>query len=217
MRGKVNDYSPLEEKILSKLLHTKESLILSTIEVISEHGLQGLTTREVAKRQGISESTIFKHYKTKNELILAVLEYFAQYDEAIIESLGLKEFTPIEAIIYFVEAYVTYYENYPEITAITLSYEGLMHEIELGDVVQRIFAKRVKAIRSLIEDAKRQKEISKDVDTESLADLIIGLERVIILRWRLDNYNFSLKKHTLTALKMLLDVFRIRCKTKSTS
>jgi len=213
----VNDYSPLEEKILSKLLHTKESLILSTIEVISEHGLQGLTTREVAKRQGISESTIFKHYKTKNELILAVLEYFAQYDEAIIESLGLKEFTPIEAIIYFVEAYVTYYENYPEITAITLSYEGLMHEIELGDVVQRIFAKRVKAIRSLIEDAKRQKEISKDVDTESLADLIIGLERVIILRWRLDNYNFSLKKHTLTALKMLLDVFRIRCKTKSTS
>lgn len=213
----MNDYSPLEEKILSKLLHTKESLILSTIEVISEHGLQGLTTREVAKRQGISESTIFKHYKTKNELILAVLEYFAQYDEAIIESLGLKEFTPIEAIIYFVEAYVTYYENYPEITAITLSYEGLMHEIELGDVVQRIFAKRVKAIRSLIEDAKRQKEISKDVDTESLADLIIGLERVIILRWRLDNYNFSLKKHTLTALKMLLDVFRIRCKTKSTS
>ena len=195
---------------MSKLLHTKESLILSMIEVISEQGLQGLTTREVAKRQGISESTIFKHYKTKNELILAVLEYFSQYDQAIFESLGLKEFKPIEAITYFVEAYVTYYENYPEITAITLSYEGLMREAELSDVVKRIFTKRVNTIQSLIEDAQRQKEIPKDVDTESLADLIIGLERVVILRWRLENYNFSLKEHTLTALKMLLDVFKVK-------
>ena len=193
---------------MSKLLHTKESLILSTIEVISEQGLQGLTTREVAKRQGISESTIFKHYKSKNELILAVLEYFSQYDQAIIESLGLKDLKPLEAITYFVEAYVTYYENYPEITAITLSYEGLIHEVELSDVVKRIFAKRVNTIQSLIEDAKQQKEIPKDVDPESLADLIVGLERVIVLRWRLEHYNFSLKEHTLTALKMLLDVFK---------
>jgi len=198
----------MEGKELSKLLHTKESLILSTIEVISEQGLQGLTTREVAKRQGISESTIFKHYKSKNELILAVLEYFSQYDQAIIESLGLKDLKPLEAITYFVEAYVTYYENYPEITAITLSYEGLIHEVELSDVVKRIFAKRVNTIQSLIEDAKQQKEIPKDVDPESLADLIVGLERVIVLRWRLEHYNFSLKEHTLTALKMLLDVFK---------
>lgn len=194
---------------MSKLLHTKESLILSTIVVISEQGLQGLTTREVAKRQGISESTIFKHYKTKNELILAVLEYFAQYDQAIIESLGLKEFKPIEAITYFVEAYVTYYENYPEITAITLSYEGLMHEVGLSEVVKRIFTKRFNTIQSLIEDAKCQNEIPKNVDTDSLADLIIGLERVVILRWRLNYYNFSLKDQTLTALKMLLNGFKV--------
>ena len=202
---------------MSKLLHTKESLILSMIEVISEQGLQGLTTREVAKRQGISESTIFKHYKTKNELILAVLDYFSQYDQAIIESLGLKEFKPIEAITYFIEAYVTYYENYPEITAIILSYEGLMHEVELSAVVKRIFTKRVNTIQSLIEDAQRQKEIPKDVDPESLADLIIGMERVVILRWRLENYNFSLKEHTLTALKMLLDVLKINSGTNSPS
>ena len=193
---------------MPKLLHTKESLILSMIEVISEQGLQGLTTREVAKKQGISESTIFKHYKSKNELILAVLDYFSQYDQAIIESLTLKEFKPLEAITYFVESYVTYYENYPEITAITLSYEGLMHEVELCGVVKEIFAQRIKTVQSLIEDAKHLNEIPKEVDTESLTDLIIGLERVVVQRWRLYNYNFSLKTHTLAALKMLLDAFK---------
>jgi len=192
---------------LSKLIHTKESLILSTIEVISEKGLQGLTTREVAKRQGISESTIFKHYKSKNELILAVLEYFSQYDQAIIESLKLRDYGPIEAITYFVEAYVTYYENYPEITAITLSCEGLMCEPELNAVVYNIFIKRFNSVKSLITEAKHKKVLAKEVDPGSMADLIIGLERASVLRWRMDNYNFSLKDHTLSALKMLLDAF----------
>ncbi|SHJ05841.1 TetR/AcrR family transcriptional regulator [Desulfosporosinus lacus] len=194
---------------MSKLIHTKESLILSTIEVISEKGLQGLTTREVAKRQGISESTIFKHYKSKNELILAVLEYFSQYDQAIIESLKLRDYTPIEAITYFVEAYVTYYENYPEITAITLSCEGLMCEPELNAVVYNIFIKRFNSVKSLITEAKHKKVLAKEVDPGSMADLIIGLERASVLRWRMDNYNFSLKEHTLSALKMLLDAFAL--------
>lgn len=192
---------------MSKLIHTKENLILSTIEVISEKGLHGLTTREVAKRQGISESTIFKHYKSKNELILAVLEYFSQYDEAIFESLDLRNYTPLEAIIFFVEAYVTYYENYPEITAITLSYEGLMCEPELNHVVYDIFTKRINCVRMLVQEAKDKRVLSEDVDPESMADLIIGLERAAILRWRMNKYNFPLKNHTLTALKMLLNVF----------
>ncbi|WP_242865749.1 TetR/AcrR family transcriptional regulator [Desulfosporosinus sp. HMP52] len=194
---------------MSILLHTKEGLILSTIEVINELGLQGLTTREVAKRQGISESTIFKHYRSKNELILAVLEYFSQYDNAILESLELKGLNPIEAIFYFVEAYATYYENYPEITSIILSIEGLVQEGELGNVARNKINNRFNTIKSLIEHAKLQKEIPGNVDTEILADFIIGLERVVVLRWRLNNYNFALKEHTLNALKILLDSYRL--------
>lgn len=192
-----------------KLLHTKEGLILSAIEVISEYGLQGLTTREVAKRQGISESTIFKHYKTKNELILAVLDHFSQYDKAIIESMKGKESNPIEAIMYFVDSYVTYYENYPAITAIIHTYEGLMREPELSDTVKRIFNHRLSTIRSLIDQAKCLKKLQVDVDSENLTDVIIGLERVITLKWRINNYNFSLKEHTLLTLRMLLDAFQL--------
>lgn len=190
-----------------KLLSTKEGLVLATIEVISECGLQGLTTREVAKRQGISESTIFKHYRTKNELMLAVLEHFSQFDQAIIESMKDKDFRPIEAITYFVDSYVTYYENYPEITAIILAYEGLMRDPDLIDMVKSIFNNRLSNIRLLIDEAKRYGEFEVEVDSESLTDVIIGLERVIILKWRINNYNFPLKKHTLASLKMVLDVF----------
>lgn len=195
---------------MSKLLHTRESLILSCIKVISEQGIKGFTTREVAKKQGISESTIFKHYKTKNELILAVLEYFSQYDQAIIETLELKKLKPLEAITFFVDSYVTYYENYPEITAITLSYEGLIHDSELSDAVYKIFNRRYNTMLSLVEDAKCQQEIARDIDSKNLTDLIIGLKRFTILRWSLGNNEFPLKEHTMRTLQMLLNVFLLK-------
>lgn len=189
-----------------KLLHTKEGLILATIEVISERGLQGLTTKEVAKRQGISESTIFKHYKTKNELLFAVLDYFSQFDQAIMESMKDKKLRPLEAIMYFVDSYVTYYSNYPQITAIIHAYEGFLREPELSNRIKSIFNNRIYNVRLLIEEAKSHNEFKVDLDSEYLASIIIGLERVISLKWRINNYNFSLKDHTLSALKMILDL-----------
>ena len=47
------------------ILHRKEQLILTAIEIIDEIGIQRLTTREIAKRQQISEATIFRHFKIK--------------------------------------------------------------------------------------------------------------------------------------------------------
>lgn len=202
-----SDHSPMVKEKKPKLLHTKECLILATIEVIHENGLQGLTTRAVAKKQGISESTIFKHYKNKNELIIAVLGHFSQYDTAIIESIKSKDLHPIEAITLFVDSYVTYYENYPEITSVVLGYEGLVREPELCDIVKGIFNDRTSNMKYLIEEAKRKRNFKEDLDCENLTDVIIGLERVIILNWRINNYSFSLRERTLATLKTVLGTF----------
>ena len=80
-----------------------------------------------------------------------------------------------------------------------------MREPELRDKVKNIFNNRISNIQSLIDEGKRLREFQIDLDSEKLTDIIIGLERVIILKWRMNNYNFSLKEHTLSTLKMVLD------------
>lgn len=64
----------------NKLIHRSLSIIPSTI-VIDESGINGVSTREIAKRVGISEPAIFRHFKTKTDLL--VLDYFGHYDSDI--------------------------------------------------------------------------------------------------------------------------------------
>ena len=191
----------------SQILHTKERLILATIDIINDFGIQGFSTKKVTKRIGVSSGTLFKHFKTKNDLLIAVLDYYSQYDNDIIESAKLKNLGPKDAIIYYINSYVEYYENYPAITAITQSYDILTCDPKLEDYIKPIIANRSNFLKKTIEEAQKKGEIKADIESEVLVDIINGLRREICLRWRLCKYGFSLKDKTLSALKVILEVF----------
>lgn len=189
------------------LLHRRDRLLITAIEIIDEIGIQGLSTREIAKRQGVSEATLFRHYKSKNELLLAVLDYFSQFDGDIFCSTKLKKHTPKEAIYYFIGATVEYYENYPAITSIMQLMDVLRYETDLSDKVNEIYKRRIAIFKQLIMEAQLSGEICPEIDSENLSVMISGFCREICLKWRLEDRKFSLKQRTLSTLDMLLDAF----------
>jgi AcrR family transcriptional regulator len=46
----------------------------AALEVIAELGLRGFTTQAVATRVGITDGTIFRHFKNKQEIVLAAMD-----------------------------------------------------------------------------------------------------------------------------------------------
>ncbi|MDF2942412.1 MAG: transcriptional regulator TetR family [Herbinix sp.] len=187
------------------LLHRKEQLILTAIDIIDELGIQKLTTREIARRQGVSEATLFRHFKNKNELLLAVLDYFIQFDEDILQSTKMNELKPMEALQFHVISYAEYYENYPAITAILQLFDVLRYEEELADKIKYIQESRTAMLQHLVEEAQRTGEICKEVNSNMLAVIISGFCREICLNWRLAKGTYSLRERTLTTLGLLLN------------
>lgn len=48
------------------------SIISAAIEIFAEKGYSATTTSVIAKKAGVGEGTIFHHYKTKKDLLLAI-------------------------------------------------------------------------------------------------------------------------------------------------
>lgn len=187
----------------------KESIIFTTIDLINEHGIQGVSTREVARRQGISQGMVFQYFPKKNDLLGAVLEHFSLYDNDIFDSTKIKNLNCKDAIIYYIDSYATYYENYPAITAVAQAYEVLLNDLYLGDKVKRIFRNRANCMKEIISQGQSAGIIRQDLDCDSLADIITSTQRGICLKWRIESYNFPLREKTLQAVNMLLDVFSV--------
>ncbi len=187
----------------------KEHILFTTIDVMNEQGVLSFSTREIAKREGVSEGTIFKHFAKKSDLIMAVLNYYSQYDESIFESCRLKNQSPIEGIRYILEIYATYYQSYPAITVITQAFDEMKINTALEEKVRTIMQSRHGFIKGLIDEAREANEMSRDLDSEALADIIMSSFNGICLKWRMANYDFSLKENILQTVDLLLKQFTI--------
>ncbi|TXK85851.1 TetR/AcrR family transcriptional regulator [Paenibacillus sp. N3.4] len=48
-------------------------IVQAAVEIFSEKGFAGSSTSEIAQKAGVAEGTIFRHYKTKKELLLSIV------------------------------------------------------------------------------------------------------------------------------------------------
>lgn len=190
-------------------IHKRESIILNAIYLIHEFGIHSVSTKEIAKRLSISESTIFKYFPKKNDIFLAILEQFSIYDNDIfctsIKKASQK--TPKEAIMFYIDSYAAYYENYPEITSLIQAYELFRGISELETKAKDISLSRFESIRYLIKKAQESNSITKDIDAEVLANMIYSICMGICLKWRIKGFKFSLRNETIETINLLLEAF----------
>ncbi|MDF2718396.1 MAG: TetR family transcriptional regulator, partial [Paenibacillus sp.] len=57
----------------NKMTEKQKRIFESAIEVFAEKGFAASSTSEIAQRAGVAEGTIFRHYKTKKELLLSIV------------------------------------------------------------------------------------------------------------------------------------------------
>jgi AcrR family transcriptional regulator len=186
------------------LVKRKESIIISTIETINAVGLQNLSTKLIANREGVSEGTLFRHFRNKSEIMLAVVDHFSQYDQAIIETCLRTKLSPLETIRYFYNAYAEYYENYPEITVVVQAYDSLMCDADLKERVRSIINKRSGFIIETIIEAQKKGDIRKNLDPELVENLLTGGSKEVCLKWRMENFGFSIKKKTADMIDIMI-------------
>ncbi|MFD0671880.1 TetR/AcrR family transcriptional regulator [Cohnella sp. GCM10027633] len=67
-------------------------ILRSAIEVFAEKGYSGAATSEIAQRAEVAEGTIFRHYKTKKDLLYAIVSPFVA---RLVEPFVLRELYPL--------------------------------------------------------------------------------------------------------------------------
>jgi AcrR family transcriptional regulator len=187
----------------------KEYIVIIAIDLIHEKGIHNISTKEIARRLNISESLIFKLFPKKNDIIMAVLEQFSFYDKDMFVTATNKNEDAKDAILFYINSYLIYYENYPAVTAVYQMYDTFKKEPELENKSISIFLNRKEDMRKMVKKAQDTDRINKTIDSEVIADIITSTVRGMCLKWRMTNFNFSLREKTIYAVKIILDAFTI--------
>jgi len=168
-------------------------IIDKSIKIISDMGIQHLTIKNLSKSMGLSEPAIYRHFESKIDILLGILDYFSKVPKKLHSALEGKKF-PLAALTEIFLAHVRYFSENSAQAAVIFSEEIFQNDKRLSEKVFSIMNENEEKILKLIKEGQEQKKIRNDIPAEQMATIIIGSLRFLITKWRLSNFSFNLEE-----------------------
>lgn len=156
-------------------ISNRDKIVASAIELIGDLGLHALTPKNLARKQNISDTLIYKHFGGIDEVLIAVVNEYAAFDINIQRTVDHLDGSYIDKIRYYADTYATYYDNYIGMGAIMLHYEELLHMSETREIISECMLKRNDFVCSLFQGAIENKEIRPVFTPKELTLVFNGL------------------------------------------
>ena len=153
----------------------RAKIVASAIELIGDLGLHALTPKNLARKQNISDTLIYKYFGGIDEVLIAVVNEYAAFDINIQRTVDHLDGSYIDKIRYYADTYATYYDNYIGMGAIMLHYEELLHMSETREIISECMLKRNDFVCSLFQGAIENKEIRPVFTPKELTLVFNGL------------------------------------------
>ncbi len=172
----------------------QEQILEESINIIDEKGIQGLTIKNLSKAIGISEPGIYRHFESKTEILLSILNNFKEM--AVILSEMMKEYdaTAIEKIRFMFSKMLELFTESPSMVSVIFSEEIFKNEDVLKNKIVEILNMHGQTLENIISEGQTEKNIRVDIDKKSLALIAMGSLRLLVKKWDLNNHNFDLNK-----------------------
>mgnify|MGYP001282271956 CR=1 FL=1 len=137
----------------------RDKIVASAVELIGDLGLNALTTKNLARKENISETLIYKYFGGIDEVLTEVVLQYAAFDKNIQMTVVKQSGSNMDKLRFYADTYATYYDNYIGMGAIMLHYEELLHLSETREIISECILKRNEFVCKLFEDAIAEREI----------------------------------------------------------
>jgi len=186
------------------VLKRKEKIIIAAIDLLDEAGILGLTTKEIAKRQNVTEPAIYRQFDSKKDIVMSIIDRYASYDDSIRSTIFDNKMGCRQGILYLAGTYAEYYQNYPQITTISFSFDAFKYDKELNEKMMGIVNRRYDLIVQLVSIGIERGEIPSHSDCTAVADSIFSTIWSLTFLWKINQCNFELKDRIIKAIEGIL-------------
>ena len=167
-------------------------IVEKSIEIIDNKGIQGLTIKHLSKEIGITESALYRHFESKNDIILAILDGFNEISEMLAGMMKTFEGTTIEKINTMFGNMLDLFSETPSVVSVIFSEELFKNDKVLKQHVKEIQNRNQNTVEMILNKGQEQGDVRKDVDSKYLALIIMGGIRLMVKNWSLNDYDFDI-------------------------
>lgn len=186
------------------MLKRKEKILISAMQLLGEQGIAGITMKKIADKENISEPALYKQFKNKGQILLSMIKEYEVYDQQIQKTVSQSHLIGREAILFYVERYAELYENYYQLTTLTMSMDLYFYNSETRVIMEQIRQNRYDFLRMLVDNYISSDQNKSSWESEILVSSLVGVVFNEIKDWRFAGRTYSLKEIIMNKIDKLI-------------
>lgn len=140
-----------------------------------QNGYAGASIAAIARRAGISKSTIFHHFASKEALYLAVISSAAEEFRQKLENVLASSAEPGEALAVFQRSHLDHLHRNRQVARLVLrELQSEASSERTVAMVSDVLAANYRRLRDYLEQARREGSIRQDADCDVAALLVFA-------------------------------------------
>lgn len=176
--------------------------------ILSTSGVNGLTIKNLAQEMKFSESAIYRHFASKEEIVVAMLAYLAENMDERLQKIAPTHNKPAEKLeAIFLDQFAFFSKN-PHFVVAVFS-DGLMEVSQkINAAILHIMQVKMKHLMPVIVEGQQQGFFTNAITTEELMHIVMGSFRLQMFKWRIANFQFDLHRQGTSMLQAILTLIK---------
>jgi len=186
----------------------KIQIASAAFEIIALKGTKGLSISEISKKIGVVPSAIYRHFKSKDEILDAVIDLVKDGLTGIAQTAQTESVNPIEQLKKLVILHAKFIMSNKALPRIIFSEDVIAGKNHRRDKVFEAQSAYISEIKKIILRGQELGEIKQDIDPGSAAVMFIGIVLPAGIFWHMSSEQFDVMKQVEAAWKMYLSAIK---------
>ncbi len=177
-------------------------------KILTTFGVSGLTTKNLAKELQFSEGAIYRHFASKEEIIIAMLELLAVSMDERLTRVVANENSPELKFKAVFKSQFDYFHDNPHLV-VAVFCDGLMEESEkINASILKLMAVKLKFINSIINEGQLDGTFNPSISLDDLTHIVLGSFRLQMFKWRASNFSFNINDKGTALIESLFTLIK---------
>ena len=175
-------------------------------QLVTEDGFAALTTKRLAERMHFTEAALYRHFKSKEEILVTMLHHLAENIDERLGRVADEHTDRVERVRAMFDSQFTYFQKNPQYLMAIFA-TGMLeasHGIDTG--IERIMVAKRRHLLNAIKDGQRSGDFTSDHSAETLSHILMGTFRLHMLQWRMSARSFDVRRKGMALIAATLDL-----------
>jgi AcrR family transcriptional regulator len=178
----------------------QQEIVDAARKIISCRGAENLTVREIANELKITDGALYRHFKSKKEIVSLLIDNIEKTLLATIEEAAKKSNEPLRKLSDIFISHLSYAEQRKGITFIIINETLSLKDKSLQRKMFGVIDKYLKTIKSILTEGIALGKFRKELDVTSASIAFFGMVQSMVTLWALSGFKYSLRKDRIDEL-----------------